>query len=174
MQRQRWVELDQRYFVSLFLGLGQGRLRQVSYWISKSADGPFYLLLAALLYWQGDESSVQFLSLLALAFCIELPSYLVLKNLFRRARPAVALSGQICAHIEPSDKFSLPSGHTAGAFVLVTVVALCAPAWLPLLILWGLAVGMSRVLLGVHFPGDILAGIALGSSSTLLAAFSLV
>lgn len=173
MHRQRWIELDQRYFARLFLGLGQGRLRRLSYWISKSADGPVYALLAMWLYWQGDAVGLQFVSLLALAFCIELPAYLLLKNLFRRQRPAVALAGQIRAHIEPSDRFSLPSGHTAGAFVLVSAAALYAPLWLPLLLAWGLAVGLSRVLLGVHFPGDILAGMILGSGSVLLAAISL-
>ena len=173
MYRQRWIELDQHYFARLFLGLGQGRLRRLSYWVSKSADGPAYALLALWLYWQGDTVALQLVSLLALAFAIELPTYLLLKNLFRRQRPAVALAGQIRAHIEPSDRFSLPSGHTAGAFVLVSVIALYAPIWLPLLIIWGLAVGLSRVLLGVHFPGDILAGMLLGTGSVLLATFTL-
>jgi undecaprenyl-diphosphatase len=173
MHRQRWIELDQRYFARLFLGLGQGRLRRLSYWVSKSADGPGYALLALWLYWQGDAVALQLVSVLALAFAIELPAYLLLKNLFRRQRPAVALAGQIRAHIEPSDRFSLPSGHTAGAFVLVSCIAVLAPVWFPLALLWGCMVGMSRVLLGVHFPGDILAGMFLGSCSVLLAMLSL-
>ncbi len=173
MYRQRWIELDQRYFARLFLGLGQGPLRRFSYWVSKSADGPLYALLAALLFWRGDQADMEFVSLLALGFVIELPSYLILKNLFRRQRPAVALAGRIQAHIEPSDRFSLPSGHTAGAFVLVSCIAVLAPLWLPVALVWGLMVGMSRVLLGVHFPGDILAGMLLGSCSVLLAMLSL-
>lgn len=173
MYRQCWIELDQRYFARLFLGLGQRRLRRCSYWVSKSADGPLYLVLAALLYWRGEQADLAFVGMLALGFAIELPSYLILKNLFRRQRPAVALAGRIQAHIEPSDRFSLPSGHTAGAFVLVSCVAVLAPVWLPLVLAWGLMVGMSRVLLGVHFPGDILAGMLLGSCSLLLAMLSL-
>lgn len=173
MYRQRWNELDQHYFARLFLGLGQGRLRRVSFWVSKSADGPLYALFALMLYWRGAHADQQLVSLLGLAFCIELPAYLILKNLFRRPRPAVALAGVIRAHIEPSDRFSLPSGHTAGAFVMISCIAVAAPLWLPLLLLWGLAVGMSRVLLGVHFPGDILAGMLLGCCSTVLAMLSL-
>jgi undecaprenyl-diphosphatase len=173
MYRQRWIELDQRCFARLFLGLGQGRLRRFSYWVSKTADGPLYALFAAGLYWRGAVADMQFVTLLALAFAIELPAYLLLKNLFRRQRPAVALAGQIRAHIEPSDRFSLPSGHTAGAFVLVSCIAVMASFWWPLALVWGLAVGMSRVLLGVHFPGDILAGMLLGSCSVGLAILSL-
>ncbi len=173
MHRQRWIELDQRCFARLFLGLGQGRLRRLSYWISKTADGPLYALFAAGLYWRGTHADLQFVTLLALAFAIELPAYLLLKNLFRRARPAVAMAGQFQAHIEPSDRFSLPSGHTAGAFVMVSCIAVMAPVWLPLVLLWGCLVGLSRVLLGVHFPGDILAGMLLGASSVALAMLSL-
>lgn len=169
MSRQHLVALDQRFFARLFLGFGQGRLRVCSFWLSKSADGPLYLLVAALLYWRGDAAALAFISLFAMAFAIELPAYLILKNLFRRQRPAVAMAGQIEAHIEPSDRFSLPSGHTAGAFVLVTCVAMLAPAWLPVALVWGGMVGLSRILLGVHFPGDILAGMLLGSCSVLLA-----
>ncbi len=173
MYRQRWIELDHRCFALLFLRLGQGRLRSCSYWVSKTADGPLYALFAACLYWRGTPADLQFVTLLALAFAIELPSYLLLKNLFRRQRPAVAMAGQIQAHIEPSDRFSLPSGHTAGAFVLVSCIAVMAPIWLPLALLWGTMVGMSRVLLGVHFPGDILAGMLLGTGSLLVATFAL-
>ncbi len=171
--RQLCIELDQRTFALLFLRLGQGPLRRFSYWVSKSADGPCYVLLACWLWSTGGELAQELVRLLALGFAIELPAYLLLKNLFRRQRPAVALAGAIRAHIEPSDRFSLPSGHTAGAFVLVSAVALLSPLWLPLLLLWGLAVGMSRVLLGVHFPGDILAGMLLGCVATILAALSL-
>ncbi len=173
MVKQRWIELDQHYFARLFLGLGQGRLRRLSYWMSKTADGPLYILLALSLYWLQDPAALEFVTVLALAFCIELPAYLLLKNLFRRQRPAVALAGQIQPHIEPSDRFSLPSGHTAGAFVLVSCIAVLAPVWLPLALVWGCMVGMSRVLLGVHFPGDILAGMALGSCSVLVAVLHL-
>ena len=173
MYRQRWIDLDQRWFARLFLGLGQGRWRIYSYWLSKTADGPLYLLFAGGLYWRGASADLQLVTLLALAFAIELPAYLLLKNLFRRQRPAVALAGQIRAHINPSDRFSLPSGHTAGAFVLVGCVAVMAPVWLPVALLWGCLVGISRVLLGVHFPGDILAGMLLGSCSVGLALLSL-
>lgn len=169
MSKQRLMQWDQRSFTFLFLGFGQGRLAPCSYWLSKTADGPCYALLALLLWYFGGAEAQRAVVWLALGYAIELPSYLLLKNLFRRQRPADALAGCIQAHIKPSDQFSFPSGHTAGAFVCVTVLATLYPLlWVPLL-LWGLAVGSARVLLGVHFPGDILAGAALGVSAATLA-----
>lgn len=169
MSRQRLMQWDQRSFTFLFLGFGQGRLAPCSYWLSKTADGPCYAVLALLLWSFGGADAERAVCWLACGYAIELPSYLLLKNLFRRQRPADALAGRIQAHIKPSDQFSFPSGHTAGAFVCVTVLATIYPLlWVPL-VLWGLAVGSARVLLGVHFPGDILAGALLGIFAATLA-----
>ncbi|WP_115720106.1 phosphatase PAP2 family protein [Gallaecimonas mangrovi] len=134
----------------------------IARWVSRTGDGPLYGLIA-LAFWMSQQAALKGYVLDVLcAFAIELPLYVLLKHSFRRRRPVVALQGAQ-AFIEPSDKFSLPSGHTAAAFV-ITTMALGHFGLLGLLILpWAIAVGLSRVMLGVHFPTDILAGAALGS-----------
>lgn len=61
------------------------------------------------------------------------------------------------------DEFSFPSGHTLHA-VAFSVIAI---AWFPALtlplLLFAMLVAMSRVVLGLHYPSDVLAGIALGA-----------
>jgi undecaprenyl-diphosphatase len=72
--------------------------------------------------------------------------------------------------ITPSDQFSFPSGHTSAAFMVATLLAYFFPALSVFLYGWATLVGCSRVMLGVHFPTDILVGAILGIS---VAIFSL-
>ena len=98
-----------------------------------------------------------------LAFAIELPLYLVLKNTIRRDRPCYRFEN-FDAFITPSDKFSFPSGHAAAAFVFATVFSHYYPAMTELSYSIAVLIGLSRVMLGVHYPTDIVAGAALGVS----------
>lgn len=77
-------------------------------------------------------------------------------------RDEVALAQDRWVRMPSSDSF--PSGHTASAFAFATAAGQRIPAlWLPL---HGLAllVGYSRVHTGVHYPGDVVAGAAVGSA----------
>ena len=93
--------------------------------------------------------------------------YILLKHKFKRNRPQDYLDS-FEAKIKPSDQFSFPSGHTAAAIVMATQILLFFPWFAALAIFWALAIGASRVLLGVHFPGDILAGASIGVLTSLL------
>ena len=97
-----------------------------------------------------------------IAFLIERPVYWLLKNTLKRNRPPKAIP-YFKASIVASDEFSFPSGHTSAAFLLAFLVSHHFGFLTLIVYMWASAVGMSRVLLGVHFPTDILAGACLGS-----------
>ena len=78
-------------------------------------------------------------------------------------------------HLVPVDSLAFPSGHAANA----TIVWLCLALLVPrtprgrAFAVWGavwlaLAIGLSRVLLGVHWPSDVIGGWAFGLFWTLL------
>ncbi|HHQ4520182.1 MULTISPECIES: phosphatase PAP2 family protein [Aeromonas] len=148
--------------VCLLHGYNRQQAR-VSRLISRTGDGPLYAVLAALLWWLG-EAERELVRLALLAFAIELPLYLLLKNSLKRQRPV-----GLPVFITPSDRYSLPSGHTAAAFLMATILATGFPLWAPLLFGWAALVGASRLLLGVHYLSDLVAGALLGGACAVLA-----
>jgi undecaprenyl-diphosphatase len=99
-----------------------------------------------------------------LAFAIELPLYLLLKNAIQRERPRGLQQHGWTPGIKPSDRFSFPSGHTAAAFMFAWMLAASYPEYTLIYLSIASGIGLSRVLLGVHYPTDILAGASLGST----------
>ncbi|MDD1614489.1 MAG: phosphatase PAP2 family protein [Methylococcaceae bacterium] len=140
-------------------------LTKVSRYLSKTGDGQLYLLVIGVLYWhEGIESRC--LQAVLLAFLIERPVYFVLKNSLKRNRPETALKN-FQSIITPSDQFSFPSGHTSAAFMMATLLGYYFPPLIIPLYCWATLVGCSRVVLGVHFPTDILVGALLGICTAL-------
>jgi undecaprenyl-diphosphatase len=130
-------------------------------WLSKTGDGQLYLILGVMLWWLEPQHGALFLYSGLLAYMLEIPVYILLKNSLKRERPCYR-SSKLSAHIVPSDKFSLPSGHTAAAFLMAALIAHFYPTLSIVAYTWATCIGGSRVLLGVHYPSDILAGALLG------------
>ncbi|MEI6336816.1 MAG: phosphatase PAP2 family protein [Methylococcaceae bacterium] len=158
-----------KYDVFMFTWLINTRMHSalttVSRYLSKTGDGSLYVLVAATLFWQEGIESPRLQAVL-LAFLIERPVYFVLKNSLKRNRPQAALIN-FRSIITPSDQFSFPSGHTSAAFMMATLLGYYFPPLIIPLYGWATLVGCSRVILGVHFPTDILVGIILGISTAL-------
>jgi undecaprenyl-diphosphatase len=145
------------------------QIAKVCRYLTKTGDGELYVLLMAWFYWQEGLQS-QPLQAIALAFSIERPLYFILKNSFKRNRPAAALTN-FHSLITPSDKFSFPSGHTSAAFLMAALLGYFYPEYKQALYCWAGLVGFSRITLGVHFPTDTLVGGAMG---ILIAQYSLI
>lgn len=140
--------------------------------LSRSGDGYLHLLLPLLLWQLKLPGFDDFIALLAAALLLERLVYWVLKNSLKRKRPQEAVPG-LRSLIVASDQFSFPSGHSSGAFLLATTLVLVYGGPVAAIYLWAGGVALSRVVLGVHFPGDIVAGGLMGSAIALLCAIQL-
>jgi undecaprenyl-diphosphatase len=131
--------------------------------ISRLGDGVFWYLLMGTLVVVDGYAGLLASAHLAATGAIALTLYKLLKRWTRRPRP-FASDARIHAWVAPLDEFSFPSGHTlhAVAFSLVAMAHYPVLAWL--LVPFTASVALSRVVLGLHYPSDVLAATAIGSA----------
>ena len=86
----------------------------------------------------------------------------------------LALPAWLGHHWQTEVNYAFPSGHSIAAMSLAQFFGLIwlarAPAGVWLLPLWAIGIGLSRTLIGMHWPLDVLASALLGSLTALVAA----
>jgi undecaprenyl-diphosphatase len=132
-------------------------------WASRLGDGWVWLGAAVLLPCLGDRRPV--FTAFMLAALVSNIAQVVLKRGVRRRRP-IDMETRFAF-----DEFSFPSGHSLNAFALGMVLALAFPGIAVAVLFLAASIAVSRVALGYHFIGDVLAGTALGSGIGLLSFF---
>ena len=136
--------------------------------VSRLGDGLFwYSLMLLILLFEGGDGLLSVLHM-ALAGLSGTLLYKWLKGKTLRPRP-FEVHQDIFLTGKPLDKFSFPSGHTLHAVVFGLVAINYYPALSFIIMPFVSMVALSRVVLGLHYPSDVLAGAFIGS---LIAALS--
>lgn len=91
----------------------------------------------------------------------------ILKNYFKRPRPANALSNYPILTKNPTCH-SFPSSHAASTVSFFVALLLMQHPFAPFVGVWAAIVSFSRLYLGVHYPTDIFVGILIGISAGAL------
>ncbi len=133
---------------------------------SHSANGYYYPFIPILLYFLSPAKALFFFLAGLISFALELPICTIMKYGIKRSRPFETLE-MIYSRSFAWDRFSLPSGHTSAASVMMVLLSYSFPILMLPTIIWALLVGISRIYLGVHYPTDVLAGISVGIPSGL-------
>jgi undecaprenyl-diphosphatase len=135
---------------------------------SRGGDGWLWSMVGLVVLFFGGARRVDALEAGSVAVAAGLASFLILKRIAGRERPC-ALEPHAWSSLLPPDRFSFPSGHTITAFAVAIPIGLCYPALLAGLIFCALSVAASRILLGLHYLSDVLAGILIGTTIGLAA-----
>ena len=167
MVKAKLAELDTALYFAVFRPQPKNWCRLAALALSKSGNGGLYVLVALGCALFLEQLGRQFALTAVLAFAIERPLYFYCKNRFARLRPCDCFA--VKALLKPSDKFSLPSGHSAGAWLFATCLMEQIPSLSLALIVWACGVSLSRVIVGVHYPLDVVLGGAMGSACAALA-----
>jgi undecaprenyl-diphosphatase len=148
------------------VGLSPGR------WVfataSRLGDGIAWYVLVGVLPLIYGRAALRPALVMAITGLIGLLIYKMLKAQLLRERPFIRHPGLTLA-MPPLDRYSFPSGHTLHAVTFTWLAVERFPTLGWILIPLASLIAASRVVLGLHYPSDVLAGGAIGIGLALLA-----
>jgi undecaprenyl-diphosphatase len=163
----------------------QRLMRRVNHWrapkwlrlwmiaATRCGDGWLWYSLAAVVALFGGERRVAAISSATIAGAVGVALFMKLKRMIGRKRPC-AIEAHCWAELLPPDQFSFPSGHTITAFSVSVALSAFYPEAEGPLYFCAASIAASRVLLGMHFLSDVIAGALLGALLGLVSATAFI
>lgn len=133
---------------------------------------PLYVFFTYLLFKQYGKRAWILVIMAGLAVVLsDLTATLLFKNVFQRPRPCHEPSLEGIIHLvnrQCGGNYGFISSHAANSFALAAFLSLSLGKkirfFTPLIIMWALLLCYSRIYLGVHYPGDVIAGAIWGAA----------
>lgn len=129
---------------------------------TRAGDGWLWGLIGIAILLFGREGRWTAVASAGSAALVGAALFVSLKRVSGRKRPC-EIEPHCWATLLPPDRFSFPSGHTITAFAVSVTLGQFYPILLPFLLFCAISIALSRILLGMHFFSDVLAGAALGA-----------
>ncbi len=153
--------LDAALCIQIFRWNGKKFIDKFMAFITHTGDGYFYFLIGIMIYIVNPAMGKLFIPAALIAYGLEVPSHILLKKRIKRRRPCVRYP-EINNLVSLPDEFSFPSGHTAAAFCMASLLAAFYPDGMWFYYTIAGLIGLSRIYNGVHYPGDVIAGMIIG------------
>lgn len=165
--QQRLKTADQKVAIHIYKWGGKRFRDRIMYLFSHIGYGYLYPVILLIIFYLDKGRARLLLPAGIVAFGLEVISQTLIKMKANRPRPFESLP-EILNRMGAPDKWSFPSGHAAGAFLMATLGMHAYPGMSLYLYSFASAVGISRVYMGVHYPSDVMAGSLLGFISARL------
>jgi len=140
------------------------RVRNIFRIVSRLGDGVLWYTMMALMPLIGGYDGAWVSLHMGVTAFAGLAIYKLAKRVSGRERPYVRHAHRIACAMPPLDRYSFPSGHTLHAVCFTMVLYGYFPAMLWILLPFTLLVALSRMVLGLHYPSDVLAGALIGAT----------
>ena len=130
-------------------------------WATRGGDGWLWCAQGAGVLIFGGPPRYLAVATSSVAAAAGIALFLILKKKIGRKRPS-AVEPHCWATLLPPDQFSFPSGHTITAFAVSLPLIHCYPGLTISLLFCAVSIAVSRIVLGMHFLSDVLAGCLIG------------
>ena len=154
---------EHRFCRSLNRAVKRPALRGLFVVASRLGDGIAWYLLVLLVPVCAGEGGLKPALVMAVTGIAGVLLYRQLKRRLVRERPYITFAG-IRAGAAPLDRYSFPSGHTLHAVSFTVLATAYFPVLGWVLVPFAALIAASRIVLGLHYPTDVLAGALLGTA----------
>jgi undecaprenyl-diphosphatase len=128
---------------------------------TRGGDGWLWYAMGLVVLLFGGDQRFRAVGAAAMAAAVGILIFLRLKKITGRKRPCT-IEPHCWARLLPPDQFSFPSGHTITAFAVSLSLSRFYPELAIGLFFCAVSIAASRIMLGMHFLSDVLAGTAIG------------
>jgi undecaprenyl-diphosphatase len=138
--------------------------RWVRFWMlaaTRMGDGWIWYGLGIILLIHGGAQAAASVCAAGAAALAGVLIFKALKKISHRQRPC-QFEPHCWSKVLPPDQFSFPSGHTMTAFSIALVISYYYPSLQAPMFFLAVSIAVSRIVLGMHFLSDVLAGMLLG------------
>ncbi len=162
-----WIEREQAVSLWMHGACSRAWVLRLLIPVSRVGDGWIWYSIVALLPWAGGVSGT---SAAVRMFCVgglNIVLYKIIKRWIARPRP-FRTCAKIQQRVVSMDEFSFPSGHTLHSVACSVILTGYYPAAAYVVWPFALLVGVSRIVLGLHYPTDVLAGALIGATTAAI------
>jgi undecaprenyl-diphosphatase len=138
---------------------------------TRGGDGWLWYAMGLAILALGGDTRFEAIGAAGVSATLSVLLFIALKRMTGRRRPC-QIEPHCWATLLPPDQFSFPSGHTMTAFAVAIALSLFYPTITIGLLFCALSIAMSRILLGMHFLSDVVAGALIGTALGYLGYFA--